>query len=140
MREGIDQTWLLPNVVYVTGEDEQGLLAVLPDDADPGVVYGHDLLIGQAGPVRRIDHGPLVTRERDLRDVRASALAEAVRVPRCCSLGQRHDEPYIDQIFLVDGDDDINIDYVPETCPYVLEIDDRSLTVMVEETYEREPD
>ena len=138
MTEGIDELALTTGVIYVLRDDHAGLTVVHPDDADPAVTYGHDLPIGGAEWILRIDNGPLVTRERDLGGVTVAALTAAIRLRRCCSRSDDN-ERVIDRIYTVPTDDSLNRDYLPELNDYFLEVTDDELTVVISETYERWP-
>jgi hypothetical protein len=76
--------------VYLTLEDDNGLIPVSPEDADPDSQYLHQLLIGSTGTIVRIKHGPLVSSYSELGHVRLAALREALSFDRCCKRSPEH--------------------------------------------------
>jgi hypothetical protein len=82
-------------VVYLTLEEDHGVVAVAPDDAEPDKSYSHQLLIGRTGSIERTDHGPLVSPYNELGGVKVSNLRDALKVGRCCA--RNPERVYVDR-------------------------------------------
>lgn len=116
--------------VYVITYDEEGnekryLPSVVPDDVDD---RSRSLGIGATGDMVRIDHGPFVAAESEIREVRLSSLAAAV-----------DGNYYGTEIFIDRLAPPVNEDILDLDDRYHLDIQDGQVVARLTERYPQEP-